>query len=210
MRTVTTEDGPFRHVAWLPGNDRRVRAKQIAMLELDEIEARQWVETMRDLVTQNLPDREFTVKRMRLLKEREASRRSAQTKLHWRFNAKRRPDLLERDVRTELAKTAEDLAEGLAEMEKQIPTLKRARPVHAREKRAPEPRGLVRPRDLSRIDPNYLQQVQEMSGMADLSMETDKSIFTAVCKHRRMPERVAIEWLGKFFAETKPAAGEVI
>lgn len=205
---MTTDGGPFRHVAWLPGNDRRVRAKQIAMLELDEIEARQWVETMRDLVAQNLPDRDFTTERMALLKQREVDRRSAQTALHWRFNAKRRPDLLERDVRVELAKSAEILAEEIIELEQQIPDLEHSKPVHARAKRAPEPALRTRPRDLSTIDRNYLQQVQEMSGMADLSMVTDKSIFKAVCKRRRMTEQVAIQWLGPFFAQTKPSTGE--
>ncbi|WDG17480.1 hypothetical protein [Microbacterium sp. Clip185] len=70
--------------------ERRNTAKQRDILRCDLEFAAQWADTMAALVTQNLPDAEFTAARLQALHEWERARKLAQKKINYRFDPLRR------------------------------------------------------------------------------------------------------------------------
>jgi len=88
------------------------------MLQIDSAHAASWVEQMQKLVDEELPDEEFTAKRMMLLKEWEKSRHREQKSLHYRYDPlKRSRRLVDRDVEKALAKARAVIAEHRAKLE---------------------------------------------------------------------------------------------
>ncbi|MEF2977277.1 hypothetical protein [Subtercola sp. YIM 133946] len=95
--------GPQAGVMWIDSDEQRVRAKQLEMLAIDERSAEQWVNAMRELVSENLGDEEFTLKRMARLHAWEKQRKREQHNLHYKYDPRRRnPKLVERDTRRQI------------------------------------------------------------------------------------------------------------
>jgi hypothetical protein len=100
------QHGPSKNLLWILDDPERTRAKQSAMLDIDIKHTDQWIAIMRELVAEELPDDEFTVKRMAALKVWERGRKRAQVALHYAYDPRRRnPELVKREMKRQLAKT---------------------------------------------------------------------------------------------------------
>lgn len=79
---------------------RRNRAFQLDMLAVDEEFNERWLQTMRELISKELGEPDFTVQRMAALKLWTRDRKRAQARLHWKYDGsgKRKAKLVERDI----------------------------------------------------------------------------------------------------------------
>lgn len=189
--------------------DDRTAALQAELVALEERFATQWVETVRGLVAQQLPQAEFTARRMLALKHDLKDRKRALAKLRWKYDAtgRRRPDLVDRDVRR---------AEGLAR--KIIDDYERDRQAREEQRESPAAKTrrmnleasatrtnphdtlvdlaatiLGRPtpvpvvpahetRSLDGVHPWCISEVQRASGIEDLAAATDDEIIEGVIR----------------------------
>lgn len=84
-------------------------AMQSEMLEVDQAENDEWMNTMRALVAEGLDYETFTVRRMEALKARLTRRKRDQTNLRYKYGLKhRRSDLVRSDVRRHFRALARD------------------------------------------------------------------------------------------------------
>ena len=78
-------------------------AMQSEMLEVDQAENDEWMDTMRSLVAEGLDYETFTARRMEALKARLTRRKREQTNLRYKYGLKhRRSDLVRMDVKRHL------------------------------------------------------------------------------------------------------------
>ncbi len=91
--------------------DDTLAAMQSEMLAIDEDFASDWIGTMRRLVSEKLDHNEFTRQRMAALHLWERRRKAAQDRLRYKYGGtgRRKPELVARDVRAQLAKVREAL-----------------------------------------------------------------------------------------------------
>lgn len=196
------------------GNDRpyddTLAAMQFEMLTIDEEFAAQWVGTMRDLVGKQLDHAEFTAQRMAALQRWERRRRAAQARLRWKYDGngtrKRKPELIERDVRAQIAKLRERLdaaRQNTADRRARLDAPTTEGPVfpepHARANtrsrvtRVDDPQGPRR--DLDGLEPFLLRMVAECSGLDDLEHATDAEVLRACMVHGHIDQPAAQQYV---------------
>lgn len=175
-------------VMFIIDDDERTRAKQQAMLDVDESYAKRWVTTMRELVDEGLADQEFTERRMSALKLWEKGRKREQRHLHYAYDPRRRnPKLIERDIE----KLREKLDAGMARIAarkaaREAEAASNAEPATAEDvKRRPADRGpaKARPatkrtpvRSLDGIPPSTIEMMCADLGVASLEYMTDDDV----------------------------------
>jgi hypothetical protein len=206
--------------------DARTAAMQAEFVRLEEQFSQEWVAAMRQLAGERLSQEEFTARRMLLLKEDLKRRRREFAKLRWKFDAtgKRRPDLVERDIRR-VEKWARGVIDEYAqqgaqrrEAEHQDQKLKEAireqnrlaRQAHTtlEERRldlaatildvatpAPvEPKKAV-VRSLEGVRRSAVEMVSKDTAIADLSTASDDDIITAYMTRTGISEDIARQYL---------------
>ncbi|WP_434316377.1 hypothetical protein [Leifsonia sp. P73] len=190
--------------------DDTLAAMQFEMLTIDEEFAGQWVATMRDLVGKQLDHAEFTAERMAALHRWERRRGAAQARLRWKYDGsgtrKRNPELVERDVRAQIAKlrgrleaARQNTADRRARLEAGTPE----RPVSPEPHARTNTRARVTPvrdpqgprRDFDGLEPFLLRMVAECSGLDDLEHATDEEVLRACMVHSHIPETAAQEYV---------------
>jgi hypothetical protein len=190
--------------------DDTLAAMQFEMLTIDEDFAAQWVATMRDLVGKQLDHREFTAQRLDALHRWEHRRRAAQARLRWKYDGsgtrKRKPELVERDVRAQIAKLRERLEaarQNTLDKRARLDAPTTGRPVfpepHARANTRPrvtpvrDPQGPLR--DLDGLEPFLLRMVTECSGLDDLEHATDAEVLRACMVHSHIDQPAAQQYV---------------
>ncbi|UFS58934.1 hypothetical protein [Subtercola endophyticus] len=170
---------------WIDGNEKRVRAKQLEMLSIDERSAEQWVNAMLELVSRNLGDEEFTKERMARLHAWEKQRKREQHNLHYKYDPRRRnPKLVERDTRRQLEVWRRRLDERSAQLaaltaatstEPDRPAL-----MPPETPPAPQPRPAARERtpvrSLDGVSAASIAMISADTGIAELEFATDDEI----------------------------------
>ncbi|OJU43621.1 MAG: hypothetical protein BGN98_10420 [Microbacterium sp. 69-7] len=206
--------------------DARTAAMQAEFVRLEEQFSQEWVVAMRQLAGERLPQEEFTARRMLLLKEDLKRRRREFAKLRWKFDAtgKRRPDLVERDIRR-----VEKWARGIIDEYAQQGTERREAEKQERDRKAaireqnrrarqehttledlrvdlaatildvptPAPVEPEKPvvRSLEGVRPSRVEMVSNDTGIADLSTATDDDIITAYMTRTGISEENARQYL---------------
>jgi hypothetical protein len=184
----------------------RDKALQQATLKLDEEFAERWVSTMRNIVARELDHDTFIATKMSALKRWNQDRKREQHNLGYRFDpTRRKPRLLERDVRLQLRQTQALIEAQLAGMEIsdkgeplvairptdeargfREPPVDRARlAIEAREERRRVERkklldaeaALKAGRSLDGLDPVMAAMIAMDMGVANLSGATDEDIL---------------------------------
>jgi hypothetical protein len=173
------QHGPSKNVLWILDDPERTRAKQSAMLDIDIKHNDQWIATMRALVAEELPDDQFTVKRMAALKAWERGRKRAQVALHYAYDPRRRnPELVKREMKRQIAKVKADVdaymqrRDGKAEPEANttVSPIERATPL-------PKTTAAFQ-RPLEGINPTTVAMITADTGL-DVAHATDEQIIEA-------------------------------
>lgn len=177
----------------------RTRAKQTEMAELDADFARQWVDTMTELVARNLPDQEFTAARMVALHEWERARKRAQKSLHYKYDPVRRARrLIERDTRltledararaTALRERLDAATAALTQLSTTDPRTSNEPPAVGATVATPTTVAAPRRVGLSRISPYAAAFLRRLSPSLDLETAADDTIRdTWAAAHPHLP-----------------------
>lgn len=206
-----SELGPEWNMEWVTGP--RVRAKQYETLLTDIEYAIEWVDSMRALVDEELEDREFTIKKMELLRDWERRRKLAQKRIRSYYDPFRRKkrlltkhvdDMLEKYhhrlqiLQAEFEATA---ASGRGDTERALEAVniverlrehtKPTRPRTAAAKPAPKPKAeprRVHHAGLPDMHPNVRTAIQNDLGGIDLDYTSNERIRELYRQNTNTPE----------------------
>ncbi len=180
----------------------RVHAKQTAQLDADIRENANWEQQMRALLDENLGEHEFTERRMEALKLRLKLRKREQAAINYAYDPRRRrPDLIERDVKRLSMRLATKMErvddEGAQQLRRQAETLDQPHIRDREELRArkrltqvPDERPVIR--SLDGIEPWVVDSVSTFCGRWDLSRYTNVEIYERLIKLGETPEAAKI------------------
>lgn len=194
--------GPRSHTTWSePG--AVTRAKHLEMFEVDLDMHARWESTMRALLDADLPDDEFTAERMLRLKRWLRERKRLQHNLHYKYDMRRRkPHLVERDVRKQLTAAKLKLEALGARLEAKASTPAPAPPTRSTVPAEPRLGPVVVPAPAPAEEPKtprqlFLMMVASDTGIQRPEAAADSDIIAAYVNVSQSPEdgQAAGEWV---------------